>query len=51
MITEMIDQLRAGLISPQEATSSPVISAWAAEAIAEQPRLRQRVQDERATVG
>lgn len=39
----LIDRLRSGLISPEEAAASPVIGAWAAEALAEQPRLQERV--------
>ncbi len=42
-VVEMIEQLRAGLISPAQAAASPVIGAWAAEALAGQPRLRAQV--------
>jgi hypothetical protein len=44
-VSEMIAGLRDGLISPHEAAASPVIAAWAAEAVAAQPALRQRVCD------
>jgi hypothetical protein len=44
-VSEMIDRLRAGLISPRQAAASSIISAWAAEAIAAQPDLQQRVRE------
>jgi hypothetical protein len=44
-VSEMIDSLRAGLISPQQAAASSIISAWAAEAIAAQPALQERVRE------
>ena len=42
-VNKVIDDLRAGLLSPGQAASSPVIAAWAAEAIMEQPQLKRRV--------
>ena len=49
-VVDMIEELRAGLISPEAAAASPVIGAWAAEALAEQPRLQAQVAEGSAGV-
>jgi hypothetical protein len=45
-VAELIEELHAGLVSPEQAATSPAISAWAAEAMAEQGGLQEQVRSQ-----
>jgi hypothetical protein len=50
-IVALIEQLRAGTVSPEDAAASPAIAQWIDEALAAQPALQERVRREAAAAG